>query len=278
MARGEHFMKTMPRRARAAAIVLPVVMAGASVASTGCDLAMHHYSEKQTAEWRKTYDLQPGGRIEIKNVNGKIDVRPSTGNTVEVIAEKSAAGMSADAAKEALAGIDIQDTASANDIRIVTKMARTGGFFGGANQTVHYTVKVPASADAVFSTVNGGVQVSGLKGHVTAEATNGGIKARDISGQIDANTTNGGVEVDLSDVPNAGVKLGCVNGGIELKLPPTAKANISAHVTNGGINASGLQMETIGESSKRRLEARLNGGGPQIELSGTNGGIRIASR
>jgi hypothetical protein len=37
-------------------------------------------------------------------------------------------------------------------------------------------------------------------------------------------------------------------------------------------------METVGESSKRRLEARLNGGGPQIELSGTNGGIRIASR
>lgn len=272
-------MKTMPRRARAAAIVLPLVMAGTAVASTGCDLAMHHYSEKQTAEWRKTYDLQPGGRIEIRNVNGKIDVQPSTGNTVEVLAEKSAAGMSAEAAKEALAGIDIQDTASANDIRIVTKMSRTGGgFFGGGNQSVHYTVKVPISAEATFSTVNGGVQISGLKGRVTAEATNGGIKALDISGPIDASTTNGGVEVDLADVSSSGVKLGCVNGGIDLKLPPTAKANISARVTNGGINASGLEMETIGESSKRRLEARLNGGGPNIELSGTNGGIRIASR
>ncbi len=272
-------MNMMPRRVRTAAFVLPLAIAGASVAATGCDLAMQHSGEKQTAEWRKTYDLQPGGRIEIRNVNGKIEVEPSTGNAVEVVAEKSARGASVEGAKEALAGIEIQDTASPREIRIVTKMSRMGGgFFGGDNQSVHYTVKVPAAAEATFSTINGGVQVTGLKGRVTAEATNGGIKAVDISGPIDASTTNGGVEVDLADVSDSGVKLGCVNGGIELKLPASAKANISAHVTNGGINSSGLQMETIGESSRRRLEARLNGGGPQIELSGTNGGIRIASR
>jgi hypothetical protein len=272
-------MKMMPRRARTAALVLPLAIAGASVASTGCDIAMHHYAEKQTAEWRKTYDLQPGGRIEIRNINGKIDVEPSAGTAVEIVAEKSARGASVDAAKEALAGIEIQDTASPREIRIVTRMSRTGsGLFGGGNQSVHYTVKVPASAEATFSTINGGVQVTGLKGRVTAEATNGGIKAVDISGRIDASTTNGRVEVDLADVSDSGVKLECVNGGIELRLPASAKANISAHITNGGINSSGLQMETIGESSRRNLEARLNGGGPQIELSGTNGGIRIASR
>jgi hypothetical protein len=272
-------MKTMPRRVRAATLVLPLALAGVSVASTGCDLAMHHNSEKQTAEWRKTYDLQPGGRIEIRNVNGKIDVEPSAGNSVEVVAEKSASGMSVEGAREALGGIDIQDTASPKDIRIVTKISRMGGgFFGGGGQSVHYTVKVPASAQATFSTINGGVEVSGLKGRITAESTNGGIRARDIWGPLDARSTNGGVEVDLADVSESGVKLGCVNGGIELRLPSTAKANISARITNGGINASGLQMETIGESSRRRLDARLNGGGPQIELSGTNGGIRIAAR
>jgi bifunctional DNA-binding transcriptional regulator/antitoxin component of YhaV-PrlF toxin-antitoxin module len=272
-------MKTMPRRVRAAALVLPLAIAAASVASTACDLAMHHYSEKQTAEWRKTYELKPGGRIEIKNVNGKIEVQPAAGNTVEVLAEKSASGASVEAAKQALAGIEIQDTASPDEVRIVTKVSRTGGgLFGGGNQMVHYTVKVPASAEAIFSTVNGGVELTGLKGRVTAEATNGGVRARDISGPLDASTTNGGIEVELAAVADSGVKLGCVNGGIELKLPSTAKANISARVSNGGISASGLPIETVGESSTRRLEGRLNGGGPQIELSGTNGGITIASR
>ena len=57
---------------------------------------------------------------------------------------------------------------------------------------------------------------------------------------------------------------------------PGMPATISASVTNGGISADGLSIETT-ESSRRRLEGRLNGGGPQVRLEGTNGGIRIAT-
>jgi hypothetical protein len=85
------------------------------------------------------------------------------------------------------------------------------------------------------------------------------------------------VEVDVTRVAENGVRLGCTNGGIKLRLPSDAKANISASVTNGGISADGLAIE-VTESSRRRLEGRLNGGGPQVRLEGTNGGISIASR
>ncbi len=104
-------MRTMPRRARNAVLVLPFLVV-ASAATTGCDLAMAHYKEKATAEWRKTYDLQPGGRLEISNISGKIDVEPSTGNTVEIVAEKSARAASSDAAKEALGRIEIKEESS----------------------------------------------------------------------------------------------------------------------------------------------------------------------
>jgi DUF4097 and DUF4098 domain-containing protein YvlB len=146
------------------------------------------------------------------------------------------------------------------------------------NQEVHYLVKVPSSVDVHLTTVNGGIEVEGLKGRVTAETTNGGVKARDLSGAVEASTTNGGVEVDLAQLSEAGVTLGCTNGGISLRLPSDAKATISARITNGGINTSGLNIETTGEASRRHLEGRLNGGGPHVDLKGTNGGIRIASR
>ena len=83
-------MNTITTRTRLARLVIPLVFLSASTA--GCDIAMAHLNEKETAEWRKTYELQPGGRVEISNVNGKIDVEPSTGNTVEVVAEKTAGG------------------------------------------------------------------------------------------------------------------------------------------------------------------------------------------
>lgn len=271
-------MRTMPRRVRKAVVVLPLLII-ASGGAAGCDLAMVHYSEKQTAEWRKTYELQPGGRLEISNINGKIDVEPSTGNTVEIVAEKTARAGSTEAAKEALGRIEIHETASPTDVRIETKVQRqAGGLFGRASQEVHYVVKVPALLEIRLSTVNGGIELTGLKGRITAEATNGGIKAHEMSGAIDASTTNGGVEVELAQVAESGVKLGCTNGGIELTLPSDARATISARITNGGINTDGVKIEMVGESSRRRLDGKMNGGGPRIDLEGTNGGIRIASR
>jgi hypothetical protein len=271
-------MKTMSRRARKAVFVLPVLVV-ASAAASGCDIAIADYKQKETAEWRKTYDVQPGARIEISNINGKIDVEPSTGSTVQVVAEKSARAASVEAAKEALGRIDILENASPDHVRIETKIqGQSGGLFNRASHEVHYVVKVPAALEVRFSTVNGGIELTGLKGRVNAETTNGGIKAHDVAGAIDASTTNGGIEVELTQVAESGVKLGCTNGGIELTLPADARATISARITNGGINTEGLKIETIGESTRRRLEGRINGGGPKIDLEGTNGGIRIASR
>jgi DUF4097 and DUF4098 domain-containing protein YvlB len=266
------------RRARGAVLALPVLIV-ASAAATACDIALSDFKQKETATWRKTYDLQPGGRLEISNVNGKIDVEPSGGNAVEVVAEKSARAASAEAAKEALGRVAIEERVSPDNVRLETKIQRqSGGLFNHTSQEVHYIVKVPAALEVRFSTVNGGIELMGLKGRIHAETTNGGIKAHDISGPIDATTTNGGIEVELTQVAEPGVKLGCTNGGIELKLPEDARATISARVANGGINTEGVRIETLGESTRRRLDGRMNGGGPKIDIEGTNGGIRIASR
>ena len=271
-------MNTMSRRTRKAVLVLPVLIV-ASAAATGCDIAMSDYRQKETATWRKSYDLRPGGRLEISNINGRIDVEASAGSAVEIVAEKSVRAASVEAAKEALGRIEIQESASPDSVRIETKVPRqAGGLFNHTSQEVHYTVKVPASLDARFSTVNGGIELTGLKGRINAETTNGGIKAHDVSGSLDASTTNGGIEVELNQVAESGVKLGCTNGGVELRLPQDARATISARVVNGGINTEGVTIETVGESTRRRLDGRMNGGGPKIDIEGTNGGIRIASR
>ena len=45
-----------------------------------------------------------------------------------------------------------------------------------------------------------------------------------------------------------------------------------------GIDTSGLQIETTGGSTRRRLDGRMNGGGARIDIEGTNGGIRISGR
>jgi hypothetical protein len=86
--------------------------------------------------------------------------------------------------------------------------------------------------------------------------------------------------VDLARVAEPGVKLECTNGGIKLRLPADAKGTVFASVTNGGIGLTPIEGMTVDttESTRRRLEARLNGGGPSIRLEGTNGGIQIGPK
>ena len=264
-------MRTALRRTLA--LALPLV----ALTSTACDIVTADFRHQATADWRKSYELAPGGRVEISNVNGRIRVEPSEGNRVEVLAEKKARGASDEAARDALKNIEIRENASSSAVRIETHVQRSGGLFGGGGGEVSYTVRVPSAAEVKFSTVNGGIELARLAGRIRAETTNGGITARDVSGPIEASTTNGGVDVDLTRIGDAGVKLGCTNGGIKLRLPSDARATISASVANGGIEANGLQLDTT-EATRRRLEARLNGGGPSIRLEGTNGGIRIAAR
>ena len=164
-------------------------------------------------------------------------------------------------------------------IRLDTKVPKSEGFsFMSGNVTVEYRVKVPAGADVKFTTVNGGVDVSGLDGIIVAETTNGGVSAHNVGGQLDASTTNGSVDVDLNHMPEGGVKLECTNGGIKIRLPGDAKATVSASITNGGISTEGLQVETNGGNTRRHFEGRLNGGGPRLEAGGVNGGITLIGR
>ena len=165
-----------------------------STACSGCDIITADLKAKESAEWRKTYQLQPGGRVEISNVNGKIDVTPSSDDTVEVVATKIARGATPEAAKAALERIEITEEANSALIKIQTKVARTTGIFHGTLKWIRG--QVPPSAEVRFTTVNGGIEIAGLDGRVNAETTNGGIRARDVGGPIEASTTNGGVDVE----------------------------------------------------------------------------------
>jgi hypothetical protein len=261
------------RRRLLPVLVLPLLLGPLA----GCDIVTARSQE--TAEWHKTYQLAAGGRVEINDVNGKIEVEPSTGNTVDVTAIKKGRGGSPDAAKAALERVTIVEDVSPSRIRIDTKWPNLSGMmFHGGSVQVEYRVKVPAGAEVKFTTVNGGIDITGLQGRITAETTNGGVTTHSVGGQLEASTTNGGLDIDLSRVPEGGVKLDFTNGGLSLRMPRDAKATIAASITNGGISSGDLPIEATGENTRRRLEGRMNGGGGRIQIDGTNGGITLSGR
>jgi DUF4097 and DUF4098 domain-containing protein YvlB len=234
-------------------------------------------SGRATDEWNKSYTVAAGGRFEVRNTNGTVTIEQGTDDsTVEVRAERVAKASSDEAAQAVLKQLEIREDVTPDAVRLETKAPQGSG---RDNHEIRYFIKVPKSIKVEARTTNGGVRLNGIANEVTATSVNGGIKGDGLSGHIEANTTNGGVEIGLASVSDGGVRLETVNGGVQLQLPRTAKADISARVVNGGVRVDeDLGFEQIGETSRRRREGRLNGGGGRIELSTTNGGIRIAGR
>ena len=254
-----------------------LVVAAAGVLLAGCDLVMTDLSAQATDQWTRTYTLASGGRIDVRNINGRIEVLPSDSNKVEVRAEKIGKGATDESAKQALERIEITEQVSDTDVRLETKIERSVGFNMGGTE-VRYYLRVPIGIEVRVETTNGAIQVESVAAGLTAETTNGTISGRHVSGRISASTVNGGIDLDVDAIGEGGITLETVNGGVELTLPRDAAANISASLANGRIDAADLEIETRGEISRRRLDGTLNGGGERVRVETTNGSITLKGK
>jgi hypothetical protein len=256
---------------KAGVLLLPLALALA-----GCDASLGHLTARATDEWTRSYPLAPGGEVRIVNTNGRIEIEGIDGDTVEVRAERIARGATEAAARELLPRIVIREDAKPDRVSLETE--RMGGIMIGVSFEVRYHVRAPKNAVINVTNTNGQVAVTSLGGAVSAHTTNGGVKGIGLTGAVDARSTNGGVSIEMATVGAGKIALRTTNGGVTLLLPETAKADISASCTNGGITVASLDNLEVTETSRRRFEGRLNGGGTPIELHTTNGGIRVRAR
>lgn len=266
-------LRVLPASLALAALLVATAACDVSVGEGGFSMDLARASAKDT--WTRSYPLEAGGRLELINVNGRINAAPADGGTVELVAERTAKGSTDEAARKLLDQIEMREEVGPSRVRVEV---RAPSSFGMGGHEVVWTVKVPRGAVVDLRTTNGRVRMTGLSGEVHASAVNGGVEAEALeASNVDASTVNGGVRVALARplTSDGSVSLEAVNGGVSLSLPPDSRATITARVTNGGINTTGLDLERSGEESRRRLDATLNGGGARVSLQTTNGGVRI---
>lgn len=267
----------MPKARRVSSRVLLPSLVLAALASAGCELAFTNFSAEAREEWTRSYPVSGDAALEVRNGNGAIEVEASPDHQLHVRAERIAKAASDAAAKELLKKIEIREEVDGQTVRLRTEVP--GGLqWAGGRAEVRYVIRVPDQATVRLQNTNGRITLANLTGPVDVETTNGGVTGRGLQGPVVARTTNGGVDIEVDEVDEAGITLGATNGGVQLRLPETARADVSLRCTNGGISTSGLDIETSGESSRRRLEGRLNGGGPPVRLETTNGGVRLRGR
>ena len=231
------------------------------------DVSLRHAASR---EWNRRYALIDGGRVEIVNSNGPIEVAVGPAGVVDIAAVIEAGGMTEARAKQHLSEVTLEETATPDHVRVATvrKNRRDGRL------DVSLKITMPQNAQLEMTGNNGRLKADGLRGHVKAMVVNGGIELTGLRGTVDAAGVNASVSAKMAEV-NGPLRLESTNGRVTLEIPRTAKATITARSINGNITSSGL---TAAETTGRRfrtLESQINGGGPQIDLRVTNGRISI---
>jgi len=260
--------------------LLVVCLASAGIAcdiqvSKQGDVAVGVSGGRASDEWQRTYSLTNGGRLEVINVNGKIEVSPASGSQVEVWAHREVRARSEEEAKARLAKAQMIEDVGPDHVRIEAKPNDQGVSFGPHGRvTIEYRVKIPAGLVTSFRTENGPVRLENIDGRITLASTNGPIVGRGLSGSVDASTVNGGIEIGLTAM-NGDSKIVTVNGPATLILSPEINADLEAAAVNGGVTTQDGLPLTVSDRTNRRVTGRLNEGGPRISVQTTNGGVRV---
>ena len=261
-------------------------MLSLALASVACDIKVGEggglsvdFAGKASDEWVRTYDITPGGRLEIINLNGQIHASPATGSQVEVRAVREARAGSEEASRELLEKSEMREEVTPDRVTIqVPEIQERGSGFRRAQLTVRYEVHVPAGLNLLLKTQNGEVRIEDVKaGRIEAATTNGGITGRGVSGAVEAQTVNGGITMGFEAVTGDS-RITTVNGGVMLTVAPSVNANLEASVVNGGVQVQdGLHL-SADEQSRQRVAGRVGNGGPRLVVQTTNGGIRLGPR
>lgn len=245
------------------------------LASAACEIDFVPRAEARE-EWKKTYTVDAGATLEIKNGNGTVTVRPGSGPDIEIVATRIAKAGTEEEAKKLLADTKIDESAGASNVRLSSGVSRMN--WGGTQYQVNYEVRAPAGVALNISATNGTVDVSDWTGRVEMSATNGSLEGRNLRGAVEASSTNGKIDISLDALHEGGVSLETTNGRIVLELPRDAKARLQARVTNGAIDVDGLSADASPSNTRRRYDATINGGGAPISIETTNGAISVRGK
>ena len=255
---------------KAAAFIFALAMSTAAFAG-----------EELTETFDRTFNVRPGTNFEIENVNGSITVSGWDKPQVRIHAVKKVNSRDGRGVTEALRALRIEVRQTAAGIEVDTVYPRKNDLdfldviFGkDINAQVKYEISVPRSMNVEADTVNGSIKVSEVSGEIELDTTNGKIDVLNCSGAVDASTTNGGIGVELLSVLSGKeMSFETTNGRITLSVPATLAADVNASTTNGSVR-SDLPLATS-RLSRTSIKGTLNGGGPEIRLRTTNGGIDI---
>lgn len=259
-----------------------------------------NFLHEEKEEFRETYMVEPGTRLEVYNANGEIAVSTWDKDRVEVYALKRTRY-----GKDELQKVNIEVNTD-DGITIKTNYLEKN-----ARVSVAYTIHVPANVEVDrLVTSNGEIALTGTKGDATVLTSNGEIDIKDVTGRVvaetsngeitiegattivravtsngeitikratsivEAMTSNGSIEAEILNIRDEGSTIETNNGSIRLYIKDGLNADIKLSTSLGSVSVHDIEM-SISKQSKTYLKGKIGNGGSLIKATTSNGEIDV---
>jgi DUF4097 and DUF4098 domain-containing protein YvlB len=131
------------------------------------------------------------------------------------------------------------------------------------------------TGNADVKTSGGSIRIGKVHGEVKAYTSGGSISVDEVMGRINAHTSGGSISAYISKQPAGDCSLKTSGGSITAKLAEDIKVDVDAKTSGGRVKTDFPVTIRAGELSKTKLQAQINGGGPELYLRTSGGNIRI---
>lgn len=249
----------------------------------------------------KSFPLTGNSRaVVVCGTNGGIEVTGTDGNEVRFTVKEELEAGSAERLEELKKAVEVAFRAEGGTVTAAMKSPWSGDECGGkargegrrwdykttrVKQTM--TVSAPRDARVELRTVNGSIQVTGMRGAYAVRTVNGGITMEGLEGSGEVRTVNGTVKAVYRKNPTAETQFKTVNGKLDLYFQPPLNADFSMNTVNGkaytdfDMTATGTTEEAKGMKVIQRRGGtgtlRAGSGGVKISTETVNGSILIHS-
>ncbi len=231
-------------------------------------------------DYHFTHDIAAGGRVEIDNINGPIEVMRATGRTFEVTVTKTVRHGNGALVKS------IMET-TGTGVRVCTVYLDAANDTAGCDHNshhsdrgdrlqvdMHYVAHVPDGAELTVDNVNGAITVSGVNAHAHIDDVNGDVSF-DGASASSIETTNGKVTGRFSRADWDGtLDVQTVNGSVDLTFPAGLNADIHGETVNGSIEST-FPVTIEGKFGPKSFDGRIGAGGRKLDIQTVNGSIRL---
>lgn len=240
---------------------------------------------QESREINKIVPLPKTGQVSVDTYKGSVSVDTWDKEEVSISARIVADGWGR-YDEEKVRDTEIRIETSAGSVSIETDYRnaerRHRSFWGifdgdfGTMPFVHYTIKMPATANLRIKDYKSEINVSNLRSNLVLNTYKGEVDIRALKGGLDLETYKGECTIDFASMSES--RFETYKGQIRIVLPSKAGFTLDADVGRRGDFDSDFEFASSRSRRSRsdyRYDGDINGGGPVLRLRTEKGSFRL---